>query len=72
VSYKVECNTAGSTTWASNALRFATSAEGEAYGHDLFMRWTALNEYRVIECEDPVNYKWDNQLGAVSLEGAST
>jgi hypothetical protein len=56
-SFKPEVIADSSGTWAGNALRFATKAEAETYVSDLAMRWTLVTETRVIESEDPVNYR---------------
>ena len=49
--YIVEVNTAGDKpdSWASNALTFDTAEEAEHYAKDLFMRWTAVRYWRVID-----------------------
>jgi hypothetical protein len=56
MSWKWEMNDGGK--WISNALRFATKEEAEAYGDNLAMRWfTALSDpanCRAVECGDPV------------------
>jgi hypothetical protein len=44
--------------WAGNALRFATREEAAANVWDLMNRWMLVNDYRVDESEDPVNYRW--------------
>lgn len=54
-SYKVGCKTAGDVNWAYNALRFPTREAAEAYGLDLYMRWTALKEYEVHESDEEPN-----------------
>ena len=55
-SFKVEVTTAGDHgTYASNALRFATHEEAVLYGGDLYVRWTAVKDWRVVESEDEVN-----------------
>lgn len=46
--YRVDIAAAGETTWASNALRFSTVADAEAYALDLAMRWTAVVNWRVV------------------------
>lgn len=46
--------------WAGNALRFATRKEAEDYVADLAFRWIAVRGTRVVESDDPVNYKWEN------------
>jgi hypothetical protein len=45
--------------WTGNNLRFATAKEAEAYVSDLAFRWIAVRGTRVVESNDPVNYKWD-------------
>jgi hypothetical protein len=55
-SYKVGVKTARDRTWSYNALRFATQAEAEAWGADLYARWTAVTEVEAHPSDDPVNY----------------
>jgi len=43
-----------------NALRFATCEEAETSVQDLIMRWLAVRETRVVESDDPVNYRYIN------------
>lgn len=59
-SWKPEVIADSTGQWSGNALRFATKQEAEEYVRDLMMRWMAVRETRVIESEDPVNYRWDN------------
>lgn len=55
-SWKPEVQTIGdSDRWSTNAVRTATEDEAKAYVHDLMMRWTAVRDTRVVECEDPVS-----------------
>ncbi len=51
-----------------NALQFATRKEAEANVRDLMMRWFAVSETRVVESDDPVNYRYTNGR----LEGLTT
>ena len=46
--------------WYGNALRFATKQEAEANVSDLAFRWTSVRDTRVVESDDPVNYRWVN------------
>jgi hypothetical protein len=55
MSYKVGVKTRGDQDWASNGLRFATREIATEYGHDLFMRWTAVEDWAVLDSEEPVN-----------------
>lgn len=45
--------------WAGNALRFASRQEAESWVADLALRWILVRGTRVVESNDPVNYKWD-------------
>jgi hypothetical protein len=46
--------------FCGNALRFATKEEAEGNVFDLSMRWMLVRDTRVVESDDPVNYKWEN------------
>ena len=63
MSYKAEVIADSFNTWASNALRFATHEEAEQYVADLAYRWTSVRHTRVVETDEPVNYRWDNGTG---------
>jgi hypothetical protein len=66
MSYAPEVQADGTGTWAGNALRFATEAEALGNVRDLEMRWMLVRGTRVVESDDPVNYKWvDGRLVAV-------
>jgi hypothetical protein len=54
-SLKVEVIADRSGEWVGNGLRFATQAEAEEYAKDLYSRWTAVKEWRVLPSNDPVN-----------------
>lgn len=60
-SWKTEVLVDG--TWATNALRFATKSEAEKAGHELLSRWWVPVDSRAVESDDPVNYKFDDNLG---------
>jgi hypothetical protein len=62
MSYKVEVNTVRFGPWDTNSLRFATENEAQLYGNDLFNRWTSVRDYRVVASEDPVNYRWQDNI----------
>ena len=52
--YKVEVQADNTGTWASNSLTFDTEEQAKDYGRDLFMRWTAVREWRVVPVESEV------------------
>jgi hypothetical protein len=67
MSYKPEVIADSSGHWAGNALRFATREEAEQNVRDLMFRWTSVRETRVVESDDPVNYRWvDGHLEEVT------
>jgi hypothetical protein len=51
--------------WAGNGLRFATSDEAEASARNLMARWFLVDDIRVDESEDEVNYAWEDGLKEV-------
>jgi hypothetical protein len=69
VSWKPEVIADGAGKWCGNALRSATREEAEANVGDLMMRWFAVRETRVIESDDPVNYRYvDGRLEHLAPE----
>jgi hypothetical protein len=57
MSWKPEVIADNSGKWYGNALRFATKAEAESSAYDLACSWTVVRDWRVVECDDPVNYR---------------
>jgi hypothetical protein len=51
--------------WAGNGVRFATPEEAEGAARNLAARWFLVDDIRVDESEDEVNYAWDNGLKEV-------
>jgi hypothetical protein len=51
--------------WAGNGLRFATEAEALASAQNLMARWFLVDDIRVDESDDEVNYAWDGGLKEV-------
>src|ERR1700736_463633 len=69
MSFKPEVIADTSGKWCGNALRFATRKEAEANVQDLMMRWFAVRETRVVESDDPVNYRYvDGPLESLTSE----
>ena len=58
MSWKPEVIADDSGKWAGNGLRFATREEAEANVAALARKWFLVRETRVVECTDPVNYRW--------------
>jgi hypothetical protein len=59
MSFKPEVIADNSGQWSANALRFATEAEAKLWNSDLALRWTAVRDTRVVECDDPVTARMD-------------
>lgn len=55
MSYKVEVLATGEKNYAGNGLRFPTQEQAEEYAIDLMGRWFAVEKYRVVESDEPVN-----------------
>tara|TARA_R110000751_G_scaffold126285_1_gene228131 strand:- start:510 stop:674 length:165 start_codon:yes stop_codon:yes gene_type:complete len=49
MKYKAEVKVGADPKWYSNALRFDTFKLAEVYAKDLFSRWLATTEWRVIK-----------------------
>lgn len=65
-SFKPEVTIEKNGKWCGNALRFATREEAEAQVRDLSYRWMGMEDWRVVESDDPVNYAYvDGQLRAI-------
>lgn len=60
-SWAAEVIADDSGKFCGNGLRFPTKEDAEAYAKDLFSRWTAVREWRVVESTDPVNHYPVNQ-----------
>ena len=58
MSFKPEVMVAGGNEWAGNALCFATREEAQANVEGLAQRWTLVVDFRVVESDDPVNYRF--------------
>jgi hypothetical protein len=63
MSFRAEVITNNEGDWVSNRLRFFTAAEANDYGYDLAARWTMVTAVRVVETDDPANYRYlDGEL----------
>ena len=47
--FKVEVLADDSGIWTGNALTFDKVEDAEDYAKDLYSRWTAVREYRIVE-----------------------
>ena len=67
MSFKPEVSTDGGRTFQQNALAFATREEAETSARDVMSRWMLVTDWRVVESDQPVNYRvrFDGALEAV-------
>ena len=58
IVYKVFVNTAGDPpdSYATNGMKYDTVEAAEEAAKDLFMRWTAVNTWRVMDPEQQTVY----------------
>jgi hypothetical protein len=57
MSWKPEVRTGNDPKFYDNNLAFATKEEAEQSARDLMGRWLLVVEWRVVESEQPVNYR---------------
>ena len=66
MSFKPEVSTDDSGKFYGNALVFATREEAEQNALDLFGRWMLVRDWRAVESDQPVNYRYvDGKLEEV-------
>lgn len=58
MSWKPEVEVGGE--FSRNGLVFETKKEAEDNAKALMWRWTAVTDFRAVEVDEPVNYKWIN------------
>jgi hypothetical protein len=68
MSWKPEVIADSTGKWCGNGLRFATKQEALDNVQDLANRWFLVEDTRVVESDDPVNYAWiDGKLIALEV-----
>jgi len=55
MSFKVEVMTSGDRNYCGNELRFKEKMAAETYAVNLYKRWLAVKNYRVVESTDEPN-----------------
>ena len=53
-TFKVEVQADSTGSWCGNGLSFPSVADAEVYARDLFSRWTAVREWRVVNSDSAV------------------
>jgi len=66
MSYKPEVQTNKDPNFYGNNVAFATHAEAERSAQDLMARWFAVNEWRVVESDQPVNWQLNLETGVMT------
>lgn len=59
MSFKPEVRTGTDPKFYGNNLAFASREEAERSAKDLMSRWLLVVEWRVVESDQPVNYRLD-------------
>lgn len=74
MSWKPEIRTGSDPKFYANKLAFATREEAERDAKDLMSRWSLVVEWRVVESDQPVNYRLDEagELHAVQQPEGET
>ena len=67
-SWKAEVIADNSGKFCGNGVRLATKKEAEEYAVDLQWRWVLVREWRVVESDEPVNYRMTDH-GAEMITG---
>ncbi len=69
MSFKPQVQTGLDPEFYSNNLAFATKEEAEMSAQNLMARWTLVVDWQVIESDQPVNYRMqdDGELKAVDI-----
>ncbi len=73
MSWKPQVRTSGDPQFYGNNLAFATRVEAERSASDLMSRWVLVEEWGVVESEQPVNWRLnaDGSLDQVELTDQS-
>jgi hypothetical protein len=58
VSWRPEFTAAVPEVWVNNGLRFSTQEEAEANVLDLAIRYSAVQDWRVVECDERANFRY--------------
>lgn len=70
MSFKPSVSTDGGATFNENALAFATREEAELSAKDLMARWLLVTDWRVVESDQPVNYRLRSDGALEAVDGS--
>lgn len=60
MAWKPEVQVVNEAKWHRNGLTFATKEEAERSAFNLMMRWSAVEDYRAVEVDEPVTHRLVN------------
>jgi hypothetical protein len=61
-SYKYEIQVVNDEKFYKSSVAFATHDEAAEAGQAKYDAWPMARSYRVVESDDPPNYKWEGRL----------
>jgi hypothetical protein len=67
MSWKPAVQVFGEEPFYTNGQTFATKDEAEKSARNRMFNWTLVRDCRADESNEPVNYKWVEGIGDVSL-----
>ena len=66
--FRVDILASGETRWATNALKFDSETEAEAYARNLYSRWMSMERASVVPVDSPEREAYvSGSRGEVSL-----
>lgn len=75
MKYRIQVNVASDKdddTWTGNSVTYPTPEEAMEAARDLFMRWTAVNYWRVVDADDKVHHTNKHQPEGEANENLAT
>lgn len=67
MSFKPELSTDGGKSYGVNATTFATHIEAARAAMDIFGRWLAATDWRVMESDEPVTHTYSDAMGVQAV-----
>lgn len=63
MSFQYVIKVYGEEPYYPNGVRFATEGEAKKAGANKLWNWTMAEDFKVVQSEDPVNYRWVDGVG---------
>ncbi len=67
MSFKPAIKVFGETPYYTNGQTFATKDEADKSARNRYGNWTMAEDWKSVESDEPVNYKWEDGVGDVSI-----